>query len=388
MNEAHQIYDDLLEALEPILPRTVYQDVRRVRMLAWAITGLCLTHTVQLGAWAQVLEGRAQYAASRVRRFSRWLHHPAISPPQWCKPVLQATLVDWPLDHRLYVALDTTALSPFVLIRASLVYRGRAIPLAWRALRHRSTQVSFEAYQPVLDQVHAIVPPGLVITLLADRGFVHEQLLHYLHKQQWHFRLRLPGDTLVHLKAQPVTTIRDLCPPAGESRFFQEVSILGTAVGPLSLALACLFDQPDDPWFVVSDEQTSAQTLGEYGLRFDIEESFLDEKSGGYQIHTSELATPEALERLILILAIATLHLTSIGVGVVQAGKHRWVDTHWDRGLSYLKLGWRWRRQQDQRGWQAFAPFWLDPAPDPLPVLASRRTIVGETNTIDLPNAA
>ena len=127
MNEAHQMYDDLLEALSPILPRTVYQDVRRVRTLAWALTGVCLTHTVRLGAWAQVTQGRAQYAASRVRRFSRWLHHPAISPPQWYKPVLQAALVDWPLDQGLYVALETTALTPFVLIRASLVYRGRAI---------------------------------------------------------------------------------------------------------------------------------------------------------------------------------------------------------------------------------------------------------------------
>jgi hypothetical protein len=291
------------------------------------------------------------------------------------------------LDHRLYVALDTTALTPFVLIRASLVYRGRAIPLAWRALRHRSTQVSFEDYQPVLNQVRAIVPAGQVITLLADRGFVHEHLLHYLRNQQWHFRLRLPGDTLVHLKSQPASAVRDLCPPAGESRFFHEVSILGTAFGPVSLALACLLDQPDDPWFVVSNEPTNAQTLDEYGLRFDIEESFLDEKSGGYQIHTSELATPEALERLILILAIATLHLTSLGLGVVQAGKRRLVDTHWDRGLSYLKIGWRWRRQQYQRDWQAFAPFWLDPAPDPLPALASRRAALSERNGVDLPTA-
>jgi Transposase DDE domain len=387
MNEARQMYDDLLEALSPILPRTVYQDVRRVRTLGWAVTGLCLTHTVRLGAWAEVVESRAQYAASRVRRLSRWLHHRAIHPQEWYQPVLQAALVDWQQASRLYIALDTTALTPFVLIRASLVYCHRAIPLAWRAMRHKSTQVGFEAYQPVLDQVRAIVPPGLVITLLADRGFVHEQLLHYLHTQQWHFRLRLPGDTLVHLKAQPVTAIRDLCPPAGERRFFQEVSILGTAVGPVSLALACLLDQPDDPWFVVSDEQTSAQTLDEYGLRFDIEEAFLDEKSGGYQIHTSKLATPEALERLLLIVAIATLHLTSIGAGVVRAGKHRWVDTHWDRGMSYLKLGWRWRQQHYQRGWQAFVPFWLDPAPDPLPVPASRRAVLGGKKDVDLPTA-
>jgi len=67
--------------------------------------------------------------------------------------VLQAALVDWPVDQRLYVALDTTALTPFVLIRASLVYRGRPIPLAWRALRHRSTQIGFEAYQPILPRV-------------------------------------------------------------------------------------------------------------------------------------------------------------------------------------------------------------------------------------------
>ncbi len=225
----------------------------------------------------------------------------------------------------------------------------------------------------------------MVITLLADRGFVHERLLHYLKQHQWHFRLRLPADTLVHLSAQPVSAIRDLCPPAGQDRFFQEVSILGAAVGPVHLALACPLDQSDDPWFVVSDEPTDARTLDEYGLRFDIEESFLDEKSGGYQIHTSELATPEALERLLLIVAIATLHLTSLGLGVVQAGNHRWVDTHWDRGLSYLKLGWRWRQQQYQRGWQAFLPFWLDPAPDPFPVLASRRAVPRKRKGIGLP---
>jgi hypothetical protein len=181
-----------------------------------------------------------QQKASPVRRFSRWLHHPAISPAQWYKPVLQAALVDWPAKTRLCVALDTTALTPFVLIRASLLYRGRAIPLAWRAMRHRSTQVSFEAYQPVLNQVCAIMPAGQVITLLADRGFVHEQLLHYLRKQQWHFRLRLPADTLVHLSAQHVSAVRDLCPPAGRNRFFHGVSILGAAFGPVSPALAAL----------------------------------------------------------------------------------------------------------------------------------------------------
>ncbi len=231
------------------------------------------------------------------------------------------------------------------------------------------------------------MPAGQVITLLADRGFVHERLIQYLRQQQWHFRLRLTSKTLVHLEAMPAVAVKDLCPPAGEKRFFQQVSILGAAVGPVSLALACLLEQPDDPWFVASDEPTDARTLDEYGLRFDIEEAFLDEKSGGSQIHRSLLTTPEALERLLLIVAIAALHWTSTGVSVAQAGKWRWVDAHWGRGLSYLKIGWRWRWQQYQRGWSMFSPFWLDPAPDPLPVLASRRDAVRKNNDVDLPMA-
>lgn len=261
MNEAQQMHDDLVNALLPLIPQTVYRDLRRLNMLAWAITGLCLTHTVRLGAWAEVLEGRAQSAASRERRFSRWLHHPAVAPIAWYLPVVRATLIDWPVGERLYVALDSTALTPFVLIRASFIYRGRALPLAWRAMRHKSTQVGFEDYQPVLDQVREVVPSGLIITLLADRGFVHAQLLHSLCEQRWHFRLRLMGKTLVHLEEGTVSAARDLCPPVGEKRFIQKVSMLGVAFGPVSLALTRLPDQPDNPWLVASDEPTHARTL-------------------------------------------------------------------------------------------------------------------------------
>jgi hypothetical protein len=122
-------------------------------------------------------------------------------------------------------------------------------------------RLGFEAYLPVLNQVRAIVPAGQVIILLADRGFVHEHLFRYLQKLQWHFRLRLPSDTLVHLETSLISAIKDLCPPAGEQRFYQKVSILGAAVGPVSLALACLLEQPDDPWFVASDEPDFCQDV-------------------------------------------------------------------------------------------------------------------------------
>jgi hypothetical protein len=92
MSEAKQLHDDLLNALLPLIPRRAYQDIHRLNTLVWAVTGLCLTHTVRLGAWAEILESRAQYAASRVRRFSAlcciillFLHRSGIGP--CCKPL-------------------------------------------------------------------------------------------------------------------------------------------------------------------------------------------------------------------------------------------------------------------------------------------------------------
>jgi hypothetical protein len=121
MNEAKEMYRDLMNALLPILPHKVYGDIRRVVNLVWAIVGVCLTQTVRLEAWGEILESRAHYAASRVRRFARFLHNPAIDPHEWYKPLIQSVLKDWPAGRRLYIALDTTALTPFVLIRVLLL---------------------------------------------------------------------------------------------------------------------------------------------------------------------------------------------------------------------------------------------------------------------------
>jgi hypothetical protein len=373
MTDAKALHRDLMNALLPHIPPTVYHDIRRVVTLAWAIVGLCLTRTVRLTAWAEIVEGRATYAASRVRRFARWLDHPAIDPVEWYSGVLKTALRDWTPGTRWYVALDTTVLAPFVLIRVSLVYRGRAIPLAWKALRHASAMVSFDAYQPVLERLRALLPEGSTVTLLADRGFLHEQLIRYTQQHHWHYRIRMSGSTLVQVPHHATRAVEQLRPALGQAHFYHNVTIFGTAIGPVHLAVAQPVDVPTDPWYIASDEPTSRQTLDDYGLRFDIEETFLDDKSGGFQVQTSELQSPDALERLFLILALATLHFTSIGLEVVRADVRRWVDTHWDRGLSYIKIGWRWLIQQYRRAWRGFATFWLDPAPDPARAIASRR---------------
>jgi hypothetical protein len=90
----------------------------------------------------------------------------------------------------------------------------------------------------------------------------------------------------------------------------------GTA--PLPLGVGSVRRTEPRSWYLVSDEPTDRQTFEEYGLRFDLEENFLDDKSNGFRVESSRLETAEALERLFLVLAVATLHFTSGGVGVVR----------------------------------------------------------------------
>jgi hypothetical protein len=373
VNESKHMYMDLMNLLLPILPSHIYHDVRRVQTLAWALVGLCMTQTGRLSAWAEVIDSRAQFASSRERRFARWLHQGAISPKLWYELLVLHALREWRLPKRVSVALDTTAVTPFVLIRASLIYEGRAIPLAWRMARQASTKVAFEDYCPVLEQVRRLMPAHLSVTLLADRGFVHGQLVRYTCQHGWHFRLRLTGNTLIHVRGSPACSVKQLCPSAGEVRYLHHVRLLGQAIGPVHLVLARPADHPDDPWLLASDEPTDLSTLDDYALRFDIEETFLDEKSGGFQLESTEVASPEALERLMLIMALATVHFLSTGLFVVRAKLRRWVDTHWDRGLSYFKIGWRWLRQQHRRHWPVFPSFCIDPSPQQSAVCASRR---------------
>jgi hypothetical protein len=109
----------------------------------------------------------------------------------------------------------------------------------------------------------------------------------------------------------------------------------------------------------------------EYGWRFDIEENFLDDKSNGFQLERSLVRDPEALTRLCLVLALTTLYLVAQGTQVVASQKRRWVDPHWSRGNSYLRIGWQWVKTALAREWELFTKLRLWGAPDPEPARAS-----------------
>ena len=129
----------------------------------------------------------------------------------------------------------------------------------------------------------------------------------------------------------------------------------------------------DESWYVISDEPTDVKTLEEYGLRFDIEANVLDDQSNGFQWESSLIRSPKALERWCFVLAMSTLSLVSQGTAVVQQGKRRFVEPHWFRGDSYLKIGWKWVIYALTRGYELLSTVYWRSECDPEPAMASEK---------------
>jgi hypothetical protein len=368
MENTPRIYDTLISVLRQCRR---WLDVRHMKTLAWMVTGLLLTEKISLTAWVPVVLSRAQYAQSTVRRFGRWLHNKRIHVLELYGPLIQQALADWG-DQRLRLALDTSMLwGRYCIVRISVIYRGRAVPLVWTVLEHGSSSVAYQVYAYLLDEAAKLVPSSCEVLFLADRGFADTQLMHHLKQLGWHWRIRIKGNFQVYYQGE-FHKLKEVKLAQGQARFWHQVWITQQYFGPVHLALA----RPNglrECWYVISDEPTDMETFTEYGVRFDIEENFLDDKSNGFQLESSLIRSAAALSRLCLVLAVATLYLVAQGTEVVARGKRRWVDPHWFRGNSYLRIGWQWIKTALYRGLELITYVRLSGEPDPEPSRASNR---------------
>ncbi|MEE8305437.1 MAG: transposase [Candidatus Tectomicrobia bacterium] len=277
------------------------------------------------------------------------------------------------IGKRLSLALDTSMLwNTSCLIRVSVIYRGRAVPLVWRVIEHGSAMVAFETYQALLDEAQTRLPYACEVVFLADRGFADTQLMEYLRHVGWHWRIRIKTTFWIYPSHLAAFQVGEIALQPGHMSFWHGVSMTEKRFGPVHLAVARPLGS-DEYWYVISDEAAELKTLEEYGLRFDIAENFLDDKSNGFQLESSLIRSAAALERLCFVLAITTLYLVSVGTSVVQQGKRRLVDPHWFRGASYFKIGWHWVQYALSRGYEFITTVYLRSEPDPEPAMASKK---------------
>jgi predicted RNA binding protein YcfA (HicA-like mRNA interferase family) len=368
MEGTPRLYDTLVQVLSQ---HQNWVDFRHLKTLACMMVGLIQSGQISLTAWAPYVYSRAVYAQSSVRRFARWLDNARIAVHSLYGPLIQHALAEWG-EHILYLALDTSMLwNTYCLVRLSIVYRGRAVPIVWKVLEHPSSSVGYDVYEEMLDKVAELLPFRCTVVFTADRGFADTHLMAHLTRLGWHWRIRIKGSFWIYRHGTRRCKVNRIPLSAGKALFWHHVYITKKWYGPVHLALG----RPQDSqeyWLVVSDEPTEVKTFDEYGLRFDIEENFLDDKSNGFQLESSLIRSANALERLCGVLAITTLYLVSQGTEVVTQGKRRWVDSHWFRGQSYLKIGWSWVKLALSRGYELTTSLHVSAEADPEPAIASK----------------
>ena len=243
----------------------------------------------------------------------------------------------------------------------------------WKTIEHSSSAVGLETYQDLLETAALLLPEEANVVFLADRGFADTHLMRYLHdKLHWHYRIRIKSNFYVYRPGRRRVKVSRMTPRRGQALFQHRIYLTKQQYGLVYLALGNPLNSAE-VWYIVSDQPTNQRTFEEYGLRFDIEESFLDDKSGGFQLESSLFRSADALSRLVLALAATTLFLVSQGVEVVANGKRRLVDAHWFRGHSYLKIGWKWVLRAAIAKYEIVSRLRLPPVPDAEPAKASRR---------------
>jgi Transposase DDE domain len=350
-----------------------WRDIRHLKTLCWMMVGMIESQNVHLNGFGVYINSRAQYAQSHQRRFRRCLSNRRINISATHQVLMAQALSTWG-KKRLYLSLDTTMVwNCFCLIWVGVVYRGRTVVVAWRIVPQASSTVKLWSIQRVLRQAARIVPPEVEVVLLADRGFADGKFMKYLRETlQWHFRIRIKRSFGFQLDGQ-WCKVSSVSLQPGQAYFTPAIAIGKTRpYGDVYLAFAHDRQSSED-WVIVSDEPTTLQTFAQYRLRFQVEESFLDLKSNGFNLEASRLRDQFALSQLCGVIALTSLFLILQGTQVVKEGNRRLVDTHWNRGMSYLKLGWNWVRLALTRQWKIQIYPFLSSLPDPEPAFASKR---------------
>jgi hypothetical protein len=167
-------------------------------------------------------------------------------------------------------------------------------------------------WEKLLAALQPAVPAGWTVLVLSDRGLESAGLFRFIQQLGWHPLMRVKKGGKFK--------------PHGWGRFYalqQLVRRVGAAYAAAGIAytgeklrctlLACWTEGHAEPWLLLTDLPPEAGHAVWYGLRAWIEQGFKVIKGGGWDWHKTRMEDPERVERLWLVLAVATLWVVALG---------------------------------------------------------------------------
>jgi len=272
--------------------------------------------------------GRAMLGGVKhqIKRCWRFCANERVEAADAMRPVLKKALKK--RKRPLIVSLDWTDIKSFQTLMASIVFKGRSVPVCWSSCTkhvydgHKSRNAFEESLLLVL---RSMVPAGQKVILLADRGFGRTELARFCQRHRFDYVIRIQPN--VHVRCPSFTgKLLDYPVRKGICKLLRSVEYRSHDPVEQNIVVRWVRDLPpkrDECWFLMSSLTAGPARISRlYGQRMTIEELFRDHKSkrNGWSLRDTKITRADRLDRLLLILAIAYLLLC--GVGLVARQTH------------------------------------------------------------------
>jgi len=341
MSSPLKLYHHVMDMLKPV----AWQGRKEtMQTLAFLMAGIFQSRDVRLGRIA----GKVALPIKQdsvEQRFRRWLKNPRIDERVIYDPIAQGLLFS--LRHtRLRIQIDRTLIGDrHNVLKVTLFWRKRAIPLTWTMLPHQGCS-DYADWVPLFDHLVSLLPPTAQVVLLGDREFGTADMMDLACWHGWDYCLRVKGDQLIWDEAaQQWRELRELI-AQGDTCFLQDVFYTKTNHYRTHFALT-FAKTADEPCIVATNRTPSQRTLNEYRKRFGCEPFFSDLKSRGFDMARTQLRHRDRFSRLLLVLVLLAIWL--IGIGQQLTMKRRGQELVRPSQVcrfSLFQIGYRWLEKQ------------------------------------------
>jgi hypothetical protein len=207
------------------------------------------------------------------------------------------------------------------VLSISVVYRGCALPVAWKVLRGNVKHPWEPEWLKLLDELRDHIPAGWMVIVLTDRGLYARWLFEAIVKRGWHPLMRVTATGKFRQAGSgSARRLTALVPEPGRSWQGRGTAFPKKPERRLGCTLlACWEPGQEEARFVLTDLGPEASEALWYGLRAWIEHGFKLLKSDGWQWQRTQMTDPQRVERLWLALAVATRYVLALG-GEVEDG--------------------------------------------------------------------
>jgi hypothetical protein len=242
---------------------------------------------------------------SRVKRFTRWLDNDHILEEVYFLPYAEVLLRHLALQTVVLVMDGSGVGHGCTALMIHVVYKGRALPLAWRVRHAPKGHFPEDLHIAVVALMREVIPEGAKVVFLGDGEFDGTALQATLHEAGWSYACRTAMSTVATWEGETfrLDTL-GACSKPGTLIALQEVKFTRDAYGPV-MVLSCWAKGYQDPLYLVSNMATAEDACRFYAKRFRIETFFSDQKSRGFHIHKSHMSDVQRLSRLLIAACLA-----------------------------------------------------------------------------------